>query len=288
MALFLETPLIGQDNVLVGPAAISEAGSQNIGFLSDPEMLDPCIKANLGLVITSENLAMHLEAAGVPTVIHRNPKFAFCKVVYHLMRIDPTPSIHPTAIIDESAKVDESATVGPYCIIGEGVELSCRCVLEDHVTLYKGVRVGEGTIIRSGAKIGYEPFSFGRDTDGRSYSYPSSGAVQIGAFVDIYHNVSIARGAAGDTILEDWVRVGNCAHLGNTVHVGLGTIVCAHTDISARVKIGANAWIAPSAAIRQNLKVGNGAMVGMGAVVINDVEAYSTVVGVPARAQATA
>lgn len=47
--------------------------------------------------------------------------------------------------------------------------------------------------------------------------------------------------------------------------------------------IGHDTWIGHGAIIMPGVKIGNGAVVGSGAVVTKDVEAYSIVVGVPAK-----
>ncbi|MDB6075455.1 MAG: UDP-N-acetylglucosamine acyltransferase, partial [Verrucomicrobiaceae bacterium] len=51
-------------------------------------------------------------------------------------------SIHPTAIIDPSARLGADVYVGPYCIIGEGVELGDGCWLQHHVTILGPSKVG--------------------------------------------------------------------------------------------------------------------------------------------------
>lgn len=49
------------------------------------------------------------------------------------------------------------------------------------------------------------------------------------------------------------------------------------------IEIGSNVWIAIDAIILPGVKIGEGAIVGAGAVVAKDVEAYSIVIGNPAR-----
>ena len=87
-------------------------------------------------------------------------------------------------------------------------------------------------------------------------------------------------------MLEDWVRVGNHAHIGNSVKVDTGTTVCAQTDISAQVHVVLDVGL-HKAAIRQKLQIGAGTMVGMGAVVVSNVAEGVTVTGVPARVKDT-
>jgi sugar O-acyltransferase (sialic acid O-acetyltransferase NeuD family) len=65
--------------------------------------------------------------------------------------------------------------------------------------------------------------------------------------------------------------------------VGDGVHVMSGATISGRVRIGDYATIGTNATILPNKAIGEGAYIGAGAVVIEDVEPYSIVVGVPAR-----
>lgn len=109
------------------------------------------------------------------------------------------------------------------------------------------------------------------------------------------------------------------AHVGFGVRLGPGSVVCSHVSIETNVTIGRqvhinqnstvghdsvlgdfvtvspmvaisgsvgvqpHVFLGTGAAIRQGVTLGEGATVGMGAAVVSDVEARTTVVGVPAR-----
>lgn len=49
--------------------------------------------------------------------------------------------------------------------------------------------------------------------------------------------------------------------------------------------IGNDVWIGTHAIIKQGVKIGDGAIIGAGSLVLNDVEPYSIVFGVPAKKQ---
>jgi acetyltransferase EpsM len=61
------------------------------------------------------------------------------------------------------------------------------------------------------------------------------------------------------------------------VHVAPGA------TIGGGAKIGAEVVVGLGASVRDHITVGRGAVIGMGAVVVNDVRAGDTVIGVPAR-----
>lgn len=71
-------------------------------------------------------------------------------------------------------------------------------------------------------------------------------------------------------------------HLGEFVHVAPGVAIAGGVAIGRGALVGIGARVLPS------LVIGEGATVGAGAVVVHDVAAYTTVVGVPARPVHTA
>jgi len=56
-----------------------------------------------------------------------------------------------------------------------------------------------------------------------------------------------------------------------------------HNKVGNVTSIGNDVWIGAHAIIRQGVKIGNGAVIGAGSVILNDVEPYSIVVGIPAK-----
>lgn len=65
--------------------------------------------------------------------------------------------------------------------------------------------------------------------------------------------------------------------VGDHVHIATGSRLC------STVRIGTGAHIGSGATVRQLITIGEGAIVGAGAVVVKNVEAWTVVVGVPAR-----
>jgi sugar O-acyltransferase (sialic acid O-acetyltransferase NeuD family) len=123
------------------------------------------------------------------------------------------------------------------------------------------------------------------------------------------------RGLNWATIIHPTAFVSPSAHVGDGVFIGPGAVVHAGATLAAQAIVnsgcivehdtfigegavlapgalcgggaclGAWAWCGLGAIIRDHAAVGDGAIVGMGAVVVADVAAGTTVMGVPARAR---
>jgi len=102
----------------------------------------------------------------------------------------------------------------------------------------------------------------------------------VGAGAILYVNASIGSGSflgPGVTVSHDTVVGSHCL-------LSVGSVIGARVDLEDEVFVGSAATVMPTGwGSSSRLMIGRGAVVGVGAVVIRDVDAGSTVVGVPAR-----
>lgn len=103
--------------------------------------------------------------------------------------------------------------------------------------------------------------------------------VEIGAGTVVYAGAIIQPGAriGCHAIVNTASSVDHDSQLADFAHVGPG----AH--LSGNVRVGEGAFVGVGACVIEGRKIGEWAMVGAGAAVIRDVDARTTVVGVPAR-----
>jgi len=70
--------------------------------------------------------------------------------------------------------------------------------------------------------------------------------------------------------------------------IGAATHICPGARLAGRVTVEPGAFVGIGATVTQSLRIGRESIIGAGAVVIHDVNAMTTVVGVPAREISTA
>ena len=71
--------------------------------------------------------------------------------------------------------------------------------------------------------------------------------------------------------------------IGHDASIGDGSLINPGANISGGVNIGICVEVGTGAQVLQYLRIGDGATVGAGAVVTKDVDAHTTVIGIPAK-----
>ena len=129
--------------------------------------------------------------------------------------------------------------------------------LSARITLCHGVEIGARTVIQPGAVIGGDGFGFAPER-GRWIKVPQVGSVRVGPDVEIGANTTIDRGAVGDTVIEEGVKLDNLIMIAHNVRVGAHTVIAALTGISGSTVIGKNCQIAGEVAIGGHLTITDG------------------------------
>ena len=247
---------------------LDQAGPDAIAFLAHPKYRAQLASTQAGCVIVAPALADEAGARGA-VIVTPDPYLYFAGLTQWWaaqVRPRPTAGIHPSAVIDPLAFIGEGVSIGPLAVveaharIGDGVVLGPHVVvgrnahigagsrLSAHVNIGFDCQVGERCLFHGGAVIGADGFGFA-PTQGRWEKIEQLGAVRIGDDVEIGANTCIDRGALGDTIIEDGVKLDNQVQIGHNVHVG------------AHVAMAGCAGVAGSATIGAHCTVGGGGMV---------------------------
>jgi UDP-3-O-[3-hydroxymyristoyl] glucosamine N-acyltransferase len=124
------------------------------------------------------------------------------------------------------------------------------------VTVCEGICIGERVLLHPGAVIGREGFGFARDGD-RWVRIPQVGGVRLGNDVEIGANTTVDRGAIGDTVIADGVKIDNLVQIAHNVAIGENTAMAACSGIAGSTRIGRNCSIAGEVGIAGHLTIGD-------------------------------
>lgn len=246
--------LHGDPEVLITHVnTLTDAATGAITFLDNPRYQKYLSDTHASAVIITRHA---LNDCKTNALIVANPHVAYAKVASLFERTPLLPAgIHPTAIIGEHCHIAPTASIGAYTVlgnhvtIGEHVHINAHCYISDNsvigahtrlfnnVTIAHAVRIGERVIVHSGAVIGSDGFGNANE-QGRWIKVPQLGSVCIGNDVEIGANTTIDRGAIGDTVIEEGVRLDNQIQIAHNVRIGAHTAIAACTGIAGSTKIG--------------------------------------------------
>lgn len=266
------------ERVLVGPAALDEARSDQVSFVRSARHVGEFETTRAGAVIVPFDL--RAGRADVALLRCQDPSRAFSLVVEAFRQPLPPPpaGIHPTAVVEPGARIAPGASVGPLCYVGAGAELGERvvlhpgvmlgprvkigagCVLHSGVVLYDGVELGQRCLIHAGTVIGSDGFGFEPTQEGWE-KVPQYGTVVVGDDVEMGSNCAIDRGRFDATRIGNGVKLDNLVHVAHNVIVEEGALLVAQVGVAGSCRIGARAILAGQAGIAGHMQIGPGARI---------------------------
>ena len=184
--------------------------------------------------------------------------------------------IDERAVVSPRARVHEEASVGPFCIIGDDVEIGRGTRIEPHVVIRGPTTIGEDNRIFQFASIGDEP-------QDKKYAGEPTRLV-IGHRNTIREYTTISRGTIQDrgaTEIGDdnWIMA--YTHIAHDCVVGSHTIFANAASLAGHVHVGDHAILGGFSGVHQFCRIGAHAFLGMYSHVTMDVPAYVVATGSP-------
>ncbi|MBV6422501.1 MAG: UDP-3-O-acylglucosamine N-acyltransferase [Steroidobacteraceae bacterium] len=251
-------------------ATLATAGPDAVAFVANPKYRAQLATTRAAAVIVDAATA---QATGRPVLIAANPYATYARIAAVLHPAPRfAPGAHPTAWIAPLAQVDGSAHIGAHVSIGEGVQVGPRvvigpgCVIEDgcelaadvrlvaRVTVCRGTRIGARTLVQPGAVLGADGFGFAPER-GTWVKVPQLGRTLIGEDVEIGANTTIDRGAIGDTVIEDGVKLDNQIQIGHNVRIGAHSALAGCVGVSGSVTIGKRCQLGGAVGVAGHLTI---------------------------------
>ncbi|MEJ5165955.1 MAG: acyl-ACP--UDP-N-acetylglucosamine O-acyltransferase [Thermoanaerobaculia bacterium] len=182
--------------------------------------------------------------------------------------------IHSTAIISNKARISDNVEIGPYCIVGDDVEIGEGTVLLSFVQIERWTKIGKNNKIYGPSHIGFAP---------QDLTYKGEETfLEIGDENTIREYTTIHRGTKkGGGI----TRIGNknffmaYSHIAHDCQVGNNIIFANCGTLAGHVEVEDFSTIGAFSAIHQFCKVGKYAFLGGFTVATQDVLPFCRTVG---------
>jgi UDP-3-O-[3-hydroxymyristoyl] glucosamine N-acyltransferase len=257
-------------------APLDDAGPGDITFLANPRYRPKLASTRASAVILGPR---DRDATAIARIVSDNPYACYARTVaiFHPAKA-ATAGVHPTAVVDPAAVVASSAEVGPFaviaagarvgerarigagCAIGEEASIGDDTTLYPRVTIYDGCVVGARCILHSGCVIGADGFGMAPD-QGRWVKIPQVGRAVLGDDVEVGANTTIDRGALGDTVVEEGVKIDNQVQVAHNCRIGAHTVIAGCAGIAGSAVIGRHCVIGGGAGIVGHVTLTDGVTV---------------------------
>ncbi len=270
-----------RDIEITGLATLASAGQGDLTFLSNVQYRSQLQSSRAACVVVSTQIKDEALKRG-STVVVEDAYVYWAKLTQYwasLINRDDEPLIHPSAFVHSSAKIDPTARIGPMCVVEAHAVIGKGSWLKSRVTVSQACTVGEDCILHSGVVIGADGFGFALENKGW-LKIEQLGSVRIGNQVEIGANSCIDRGALGDTVIEDGVKLDNLIQIGHNVHVGANTAMAGCVGIAGSARIGAHCTLGGGAIILGHLQLADHVHISAASVVTHSLLQPGTYSGV--------
>lgn len=280
--------LLGDGDLSIdGIGTLASAGPSQVTFLANPSYRKQLQTTRAGAVILKEE-----DSDSCPTncLVAEDPYLAYARMA---CLFDDRPSadagVHATALVADSARIGSAvsigaqAVVGEDCVIGDGctlgpgavLEAGCKlgrgCRVSGNVVLGHGVQLGNRVLIHPGAVIGADGFGIAFAAD-HWEKVPQLGSVVVGDDCEIGANTCIDRGAVGDTVLEDDVRIDNLCQVGHNCRIGAHTAIAGTAGIAGSTTIGRYCLVGGGVGISGHLTIADRTTINGGSQVFQSID----------------
>ena len=240
-------------------APLGEAAADSLSFLSHARFRKEFAASKAACVIVSPAMQDEAAARGA-FIVTPDPYLYFARLtqLWKARHAGPeTQRIHPSAVIDAAAHVDATARIGPLCVVERGARIGPQTVLKSRVTVSEDCVIGARCLLHPGVVIGADGFGLAPH-EGAWIKIEQLGAVRIGDDVEIGANTCIDRGALGDTVIGNGVKLDNLIQIGHNVRIGDHTAMAGCVGVAGSAVIGAHCTVGGGAGILGHLVLADG------------------------------
>ena len=184
--------------------------------------------------------------------------------------------------IGENVIIGKNSIIEPLCFIDHDV------VIGDNARIYSGTKIrnasiGNNFVAHENSVIGAEAFTMARDENNNLTRISTLGKVIIGNNVEIGMLTNISVGTAGDTVIEDFVKIDSLVYIGHDVTLKHNVEITSGVIIGGFATIENNVLMGINSTIRNRITIDEKSIIGMGSVVTKSIPDNCIMVGNPAK-----
>jgi UDP-3-O-[3-hydroxymyristoyl] glucosamine N-acyltransferase len=255
---------------------LEAATAASIAFLAHPRYRSKLAGSAAACVIVSPELRGDV-ATRSSAIVTPDPYHYFARLTQWWaarVRTAPTQRVHPSAVIEPGAVIHPTAQIGALSYVAAAATVGAHSRIGARVVIGEGCSVGERCLLHSGVVIGADGFGFAPHGQGDAQRWEKIeqlGAVRIGNDVEIGANTCIDRGALGDTVIEDGVKLDNLIQIGHNVHIGAHTAMAGCVGVAGSAKIGAHCTVGGGAVVLGHLQLADHVHISAASVVTRSI-----------------
>lgn len=261
-----------------------------IAFLANPKYRSQLATTKAACVIVSPAVQDEAVARGA-AIVADDPYLYFARLTqWWAKQVRPRPpvGIHPSAVVDATAVIGPDVTIGALAVIEAGAIIEAGALIGPQCFVGARARIGEGTrlapqvtvgfdcvigarcILHSGVVIGADGFGFAPH-QGRWEKIEQLGAVRIGDDVELGANTCVDRGALGDTVIEQGVKLDNLVQIAHNVHIGEHSAMAGCVGVAGSAHIGKHCTVGGAGMILGHLTLADNVHVSSGTLISRSV-----------------
>ena len=246
------TPLGSIDSIITNLQDSKTCNKHAACYLKEQKFAES-LSIDAGAVITSQEIAEKLKNVK-NFIIVDDPYLAYAEATNIFYRNYTQENESHETIFGKDVAVGKNTVINSNCVIGDNV------VIHDNVSIYSGTKIGNNSIIHSGAVIGSDGFGYAPSKRGWK-KIQHLGGVEIGNHVEIGAKSTVDRGALGNTVIEDGVKIDNHVHVAHNSYIGENTAIAGQSGMAGSVKIGKNCQIAGQVGIVGHIEIADNVVV---------------------------
>ena len=246
------TPLGSLDSIITNLQDSKTCNKHAACYLKEQKFAES-LSNDAGAVITSQEIAEKLKNVK-NFIIVDDPYLAYAEATNIFYRNYTQENESHETIFGKDVAVGKNTVINSNCVIGDNV------VIHDNVSIYSCTKIGNNSIIHSGAVIGSDGFGYAPSKQGWK-KIQHLGGVEIGNHVEIGAKSTVDRGALGNTVIEDGVKIDNHVHVAHNSYIGENTAIAGQSGMAGSVKIGKNCQIAGQVGIVGHIEIADNVVV---------------------------